>query len=152
LLAPFAVFSTLLIVATGALEGRSRISESIVLGEVVPNAIRIVLLPLVAFAALPDATVAHVLTLSVLIPWLWAARRIFNRGIAGPSPWKQWDYSYSGKFVIATLFANQLGAVDILIAGTLFSSEAVADYAVASRIAALYAFFQLALLKRFAPR
>jgi O-antigen/teichoic acid export membrane protein len=34
----------------------------------------------------------------------------------------------------------------------LFSSEAVADYAVASRLAMLYGFFQLALLKRFTPR
>ena len=152
LLAPFGVFSTLLVVATGALEGRSRISESIVLGEVVPNAIRIALLPLIALAALPDGYVAHVLTLSVLLPWLWAARRIWNRNIAGTTPWTRWDASYSGKFVIATLFAHQLGAADLLVAGALFSSEAVADYAVASRIAALYAFFQLALLKRFAPR
>jgi O-antigen/teichoic acid export membrane protein len=152
LLAPFAVFSTLLIVATGALEGRSRISESIVLGEVVPNAIRIILLPLAALMSLGEAYIAHVLTLSVLLPWLWAARRIFNRRIAGTTPWTAWDMSYSGKFIVATLFANQLGAVDILVAGALFSSEAVADYAVASRIAALYAFFQLALLKRFSPR
>jgi O-antigen/teichoic acid export membrane protein len=67
-------------------------------------------------------------------------------------PWSSWDYSYCGKFVAATLFANQLGAIDILVAGMLFPSEAVADYAVASRIAALYVFFQLAILKRFAPR
>ena len=151
-LAPFAVFSTLLVVATGALEGRSRISESIVLGEVVPNAIRIVLLPLVALMSLSDAYVAHVLTLSVLLPWLWTARRLWNRSIKGITPWTPWDYSYSGKFVVATLFAQQLAAVDILVAGVLFSSPAVADYAVASRIAALYSFFQLALLKRFAPR
>ncbi|MPZ37711.1 MAG: oligosaccharide flippase family protein [Rhizobiales bacterium] len=152
LLAPFAVFSTLLVVAAGALEGRSRISESIVLSEVVPNAIRIVLLPLVALASLPASFVAHVLTLSVLLPWLWAARRMWNREIAGTAPWTRWDYSYSGKFVFATLFAYQLGGADILVAGALFSSEAVADYAVASRLAALYGFFQLALLKRFAPR
>ena len=152
LLAPFAIFSTLLIVATGALEGRSRISESIVLNEVVPNAVRIVLLPMVALAGISDSAIAHVLTLSVLLPWLWAARRMWNRSIAGTTPWTRWDYTYSGKFVVATLFANQLGAVDILVAGALFSSEAVADYAVASRIAALYAFFQIALLKRFAPR
>ena len=151
-LAPFAVFSTLLVVATGALEGRSRISESIVLGEVVPNAIRIALLPFVALMSLPDAYVAHVLTLSVLLPWLWTARRLWNRSIKGITPWTAWDYSYSGKFVVATLFAQQLAAVDILVAGVLFSSPAVADYAVASRIAALYSFFQLALLKRFAPR
>ena len=37
-----------LILATGALEGRSRISESIFWGEVAPNAVRIVLLPVVA--------------------------------------------------------------------------------------------------------
>jgi len=55
-------------------------------------------------------------------------------------------------FVAATLFANQLGAVDLLVAGVLFSSDAVADYAIAARIAALFGFFQLAMLKRFAPR
>src|SRR5262249_42312899 len=53
-LAPFAVFSTLLTTSTGALEGRSRISESIVLGDVAPNAVRVVLLPAVAWLDLPD--------------------------------------------------------------------------------------------------
>lgn len=151
LLAPFAVFSTLLIVASGALEGRSRISESIMLNELVPNVIRIALLPAVALSGLPDTAIAHVLTLSVLLPWLWAARRLWNRSIGGTSTWTRWDYGYAGKYVVATLFANQLCGVDILVAGTLFPSETVADYAVASRIAALYSFFQIALLKKFAP-
>jgi O-antigen/teichoic acid export membrane protein len=151
-LAPFAVFSTLLVVSTGALEGRSRISESIALGEVAPNAVRIVLLPAVAWLNLPDEYLAHALTLSVLIPWLWSARRLWDRSVGGLKPWAPWDCSYCGKFVVATLFANQLGAVDILVAGVLFSSEVVADYALAARIAALYGFFQLVMLKRFAPR
>ena len=60
--------------------------------------------------------------------------------------------SYCGKSVAATLFGNQLGAVDILVAGVLFPSGIVADYALAARIAGLYSFFQLALLKRFVPR
>jgi O-antigen/teichoic acid export membrane protein len=151
-LAPFAVFNTLLVVATGALEGRSRVSESIALGEVAPNAVRLVLLPLVWWLHLSDVYVAHVLTISVLIPWAWAAQRMWNPSISGLRRWTSWDYSYCGKFIAATLFANQLGGVDILVAGTLFSSEAVADYAVASRVAALFGFFQLAILKRFAPR
>jgi len=151
-LAPFAVFNSLLLIATGALEGRSRITHSIVLGEVAPNAVRIVLLPLVAFAGLPDVYVAHVLTLSVLVPWLSAVPRLFDRSIGGVSSWTRWEYGYSGKFVVATLFANQLAAVDILVMSVLFSSETVADYAIASRIAAMFSFFQLAMLKRFAPR
>jgi len=151
-LAPFAVFNSLLLIATGALEGRSRITHSIVLGEVAPNAVRIVLLPLVALAGLPDVYIAHVLTLSVVIPWLFAAPRLFDRSVSGVSAWTRWDYNYSGKFVIATLFANQLAAVDILVMSVLFSSETVGDYAIASRIAALFSFFQLAMLKRFAPR
>ena len=151
-LAPFAIFSTLLIISTGALEGRSRISESIALGEVAPNAVRIVLLPAVAWLSLPDEYLAHALTLSVLVPWLWSARHLWDRSVAGLRPWAPWDFSYCGKFVVATLFANQLGAVDILVAGVLFSSEVVADYALAARIAALYGFFQLVMLKRFAPR
>jgi O-antigen/teichoic acid export membrane protein len=151
-LAPFAIFSTLLILATGALEGRSRISESIFWGEVAPNAVRIVLLPVVAWWSLPEAYVAHALTISVLIPWLLSARRLWDRSVGGLRTWTAWDYNYCGKFVAATLFANQLGAIDIMVAGVLFSSEVVADYAVAARIAALFGFFQLAMLKRFAPR
>jgi O-antigen/teichoic acid export membrane protein len=151
-LAPFAIFSTLLILSTGALEGRSRISQSIVLGEVVPNAVRIVLLPAIAWLDLPEAYVAYALTISVAVPWLLSATRLWDRSVGGVRPWTAWDYSYCGKFVAATLFANQLGAVDILVAGVLFSSDVVADYAVAARIAALFGFFQLAMLKRFAPR
>ncbi len=151
-LAPFLLFTTLLIVATGALEGRSRIAESIFWGEVAPNAVRIVLLPLVALLHLPQTYVAHVLTLSVLLPWLWLARRMWDRSVRGWQVWSGWDLNYGAKFVAATLFANQLGAVDIVVASVLFSSETVADYAVAARLAALFTFFQLALLKRFAPR
>jgi O-antigen/teichoic acid export membrane protein len=151
-LAPFAVFSTLLIVATGALEGRSRISESIVLGEVAPNAVRIVLLPAIVLLNLPDVYVSHAFTFSVLVPWLIAARLLWDRSVRGLRRWTSWDYNYCGKFVISTLFANQLAAVDILVASILFSSHVVADYAVAARLAALFGFFQVAMLKRFAPR
>ncbi len=77
-MAPFLVFTTLLIVATGALEGRSRVTASIFWGEAAPNAVRLVLLPLVAVLNLPDAYVAHVMTLSVALPWLWLARRMWD--------------------------------------------------------------------------
>jgi len=151
-LAPFAIFNALLIVLTGALEGRSRITESIVLGEVAPNGVRMVLLPLVSLAGLHEAWIAHVLTLSVVLPWLLALPRIGDRAIGGVQAWTRWDYGYAGKFMIATLFANQLAAVDILVASVLFSSETVGEYAIASRTAGLFAFFQIVMLKRFAPR
>jgi O-antigen/teichoic acid export membrane protein len=92
------------------------------------------------------------LTFSVLIPWLWSGRRLWDRSVHGWQRWTPWDLKYCGKFVTASLFAYQLGGIDILIAGVLFPSETVADYALAARIAALYSLFQLALLKRFAPR
>jgi O-antigen/teichoic acid export membrane protein len=150
-LAPFAVFSTLLVVSTGALEGRSRVSDSILFGEAVPNAVRIVLVPMVAWLDLPQTFIAHALTISVLVPWLISAHRLWDRSVRGMTRWTAWEFSYCGKFVTATLFANQLGAVDILVAGTLFPSDVVADYAIATRIAALFGFFQLTILKRFAP-
>ena len=152
LLAPFCLFNTLLVVATGALEGRSKISESILVGDVVPSAVRIVLLPAVALLGLGNAAVAHILTISVLVPWLWAARSLWSSEVSGVKRWTEWDYAYGGKFTAATLFANQLGAIDLVVAGMLFPATVVADYAVASRIAALYTFFQLIILKRFAPQ
>ncbi|MEJ0074515.1 MAG: oligosaccharide flippase family protein [Alphaproteobacteria bacterium] len=151
-LAPLAVFNSLLIITTGALEGRSRITHSIVIGEVAPNAVRIVLLPLVALLGLPDVYIAYVLTLSLLLPWLFSLPRLLDRSVRGLSAWQRWDYNYAGKFVVANLFAYQLASVDILVMSVLFSSETVGDYAIAARIAALFSFFQLAILKQFAPR
>jgi O-antigen/teichoic acid export membrane protein len=151
-LAPFAIFSTLLTTSTGALEGRSRISESIAVAEVIPNALRIVLLPAIACLDLPQEYVAHALTISVLLPWLWAGRRLWDRSVAGLRQWTAWDFNYCWKFAVASLFAYQLGAVDVIIAGVLFPSSVVADYALAARIAALYSFLQIVLLKRFTPR
>ncbi len=80
------------------------------------------------------------------------SQTLCDRSVQGWQYWSGWDFTYCSKFVVATLFANQLGAADIVIASVLFSSEIVADYAVAARLAALFTFFQLALLKRFAPR
>ena len=151
-LAPFAIFSTLLIISTGALEGRSRVSTSIMLGEVVPNAVRIVLLPAVAWLHMPESYVAHAISVSVLVPWLFAGHRLWDRSVRGVTTWTRWEFSYCGKFVLATLLANQLGAVDIVVASVLFPSDVVADYAIAARVAALFGFFQLAMLKRFSPR
>ncbi|MCC7347394.1 MAG: oligosaccharide flippase family protein, partial [Variibacter sp.] len=151
-LAPFAIFSTLLGVATGALEGRSRVSTSITVGELAPNLVRIVLLPLIALLQLPDILVAHAITVSVLAPWLWAARGLFDRSIPGVQRWRFADFSYGGKFVVATLFASQLSTADVVVASALFPSETVADYAVASRLAALFSFLTLVLLKQFSPR
>ena len=71
---------------------------------------RIVLLPLVAVLNLPETYVAHVLTLSVFLPWLWLARRMCDRSVRGWQSWSGWDFTYCSKFVVATLFANQLGA------------------------------------------
>lgn len=150
-LSPFVVFNTLLVISTGALEGRSRVSASIALGELAPNAVRIVLLPIVVLLQLPEQYIAHVLTLSVIIPWLWPAQRLADRSVSGLRPWTKWDYGYFAQVGTAMLFANQLGAVDILVVNSLFPSTAVADYAIASRLAGLFLFLQLAVLKRFAP-
>lgn len=151
-LAPLAVSGTLLIVATGALEGRSRVSDSILFGELLPNALRVVALPAIAFFHWPVDAIAYVLNLSVVVSWLWAAPRLWQPSIGGLQPWSAWDYEYCGKFAISTLFAYQLNATDVLVASALFSSETVADYVIAARFAAMYSFLQIVALKSFSPR
>lgn len=149
--APFMVFSTLITVATGALDGRSRITESLMVSEAAPNALRLALLPIGALLALPDTMVAHVMTLSVALPWLWTARRLLDRSVQGFAPLRRWDASYAAKFVLFSFSSLTLQGFDMLVVGALFSSETVADYAVASRLAVLYPFFQQIVVRRFSP-
>ncbi|NML12854.1 hypothetical protein HHL08_22425 [Sphingobium sp. AR-3-1] len=149
--APFMVFSTLNTVAIGALDGRSKIMEALIVAEAAPNGLRLLLLPLVHLLSLPDTAVAHVMTLSVAIPWLRTAWRLGCRSVGGLAPWVRWDAGYATKYVLFSFSSLQLGGVDILIVSGLFSSLAAADYAVAARIAALYPFFQFIILRRFTP-
>jgi O-antigen/teichoic acid export membrane protein len=59
---------------------------------------------------------------------------------------------YGGKLTLYTFLSNQLQGVDVLLVGALFASTAVADYAIAARIAVFYPFFQQLLLRQFTPR
>ena len=147
------MFSTLLVITTGALEGRSRVAEFDFLGRSCAQrgAHRAAADRVRAQAAgrlrRPRADAVGPGAVAVA----GAAHDQSRRSRAG-SAGRAGTTAYCGKFVVATLFANQLGAVDIVIASVLFPSATVADYAVAARLAALFTFFEQALLKRFAPR
>lgn len=150
-LAPLAVFHAALVIATGALEGRSQISQSIVVSEVLPNAVRVLCLPVISFLRLSSTWIAWVLICSAIVAWLWSARRLWRPIEPAMRRWSVWDCKYCGKSAIAALFAFQLNAADILIAGALFSSAVVADYVIAARIAVLFSFFGFIVLKQFSP-
>lgn len=151
-MAPLGVGATLMGVLTSALESKSRITQAIVYGEVVPNALRLVLLPLVPLFGLPQLTVAYILSASVLLPWIWGARDLFTARDRGLERWTRWDIGYVARFVFYSLASNQLMGVDMVVVGVFFTSEAAADYAIAARIATLYPFFQVIIARQFTPR
>lgn len=150
--APFMLFSTLNTVAIGALDGRSRITEALLVAEAAPNALRLVFLPLGAFLAMPDTMVAHAMTLSVAIPWLFSARRLLDRSVVGFEPLHRWDVGYGSKFVLYSFSSLTLQGFDILVVSALFSSSTAADYAVAARLASLYPFLQQIVVRQFSPK
>lgn len=151
-LAPFGIFMTLLTVSSGALDGRSRINESIFWVELLPNMLRLAILAVLLLARAPAAGVAWALAISVIVPWGWLLVRLLRSPVRGLRRLGSWDYHYCWRFVLHSVLSLQLQGADMIVAGYLFSSVSVADYAIAGRVAALFPFFQQITLKRFAPR
>lgn len=152
-MAPFMVFSTLSFTAMGSLEGRSRVTEAIVITELAPGLLRLVLMPLIWVFALPSLAVAYVLWIALALPWLWEATKL-RGGAASPrfEKWTRWDFRYGSLYALISLLSLQLQGIDIIIVGALFSPEIAAEYAVAARLATLFVFFQNIILKNFTPR
>lgn len=151
-LSPFVVFSTLNTIAMGSLDGRSQITSSIVMNEVVPNGLRLCLLPLVALFSLAPVAVAHIIWISVALPWVVAALPLMRSSVSGFEKVDWWDLRYAGLYALNTIASQQLQGIDMLVVGALFNSEAAAGYAISSRIATLFPFFQQIILRNFAPR
>lgn len=146
-MAPLVLFGTLNSIAVGSLDGRSRITAAIVINEVMPNALRLVGLPLIPLFDLPVVWAAHVLWISIALPWLWEARHLIRFDRLGLEPISRWDARYAGLYMFNFLAGQQLQGVDMIIVGALFTSEQAGGYAIVSRIATLFPFFQQIMLR-----
>lgn len=151
-MSPFLVFSTLNLVAMGSLDGRSRITKSIVITEVMPNALRLFLLPLIGIFSLSAVWAAHVMWIALALPWLYEVRPLLRHGLTKLEPLTLWDLRYSGLYAASSIASQQLQGLDMIVIGLLFSSEQAAGYAIAVKFATLMPFFQMIILKSFTPR
>ncbi len=151
-MAPFMVFSTLLTISAGALDGRGRITRSILAVEFLPNLIRLLVLPPLLLLQSGHFAIAAVMVVSVALPWFGIASKLVTRPSAGFAPLTAWDLQYVGKLTLHSFGAMQMQGIDMLVVGWLFTSDAAADYAIASRVAALIPFFQTIVVKTFMTR
>lgn len=151
-MAPFMILSTLNLIATGSLDGRARVTSAIIVGEMLPNGIRLLLFPLIVVLHLPTIAIADAFSISVAVPWIVAAVPMLRRDVHGLERLTAWDGRYAGLYSVNMIISTQLQGLDMLVAGALFSSETVATYAIASRIAVLFPFFQQIILRNFTPR
>jgi O-antigen/teichoic acid export membrane protein len=151
-MAPMLPFGALVLITSASLDARSRVNDSIMITEFLPNLLRLIGFPAVLLLQLPGIAVAHVLWISLALPWLWDARRLLASRVAGMALLTRWDARYSGWLSFYPVLGLQLQGVDILIAGYLFSSAVVADYSIAARLAVFYPFVQYIAVRSFAPR
>lgn len=151
-LAPIGVAGTLMTISGMAFDANLRITRSILLVEVLPNAIRLLLFPLAAFSNQPHYWVGAVFTISLVLPLAWPVAGLLITGKIGWRPWTAWDARYGANFTLYAILSSQSMGIDMLVVGWLFDSASAGDYGVAIRLATLFPFFQLILIRRFAPK
>jgi O-antigen/teichoic acid export membrane protein len=152
-MSPLVLFGALLQVTASSLDARNRVTQSILLTELAPNVVRVLGIACVAIWELPGLAVAWMFWLSVAAPWAFDATRLLSR--KAPTNIKQlgWaDARYAFWLGAYPLLGMQLQGIDMLIVGLLFSSTAVAEYSVASRLATLFPFLQQIVVRVFTPR
>lgn len=150
-MAPLALFGALNLVSAASLDARSRIVGSILLTEVVPNALRLAGFLALALFNAPGLTVAWVIWLALALPWLVDLSRMLQK-TGGFAPITGKDAKNVISLTVYTLAAVQLQGIDIIVIGLLFPSNVVADYAIAARIASLFPFFMQLSIRSFSPR
>lgn len=149
-MSPFLGFQALSIVATGSLDGRGRIGTSIAVSELFPNLIQVVGLAGALVLSTPVTIIGPIFSLSLAAPWMWLSLPTLWKegGIASPS---RWDIGYASKYGVTFLLSQQINGLDVILVGLLYSSEKTAFYTVCARIAMLFPFVQVIVLRKFAP-
>lgn len=150
-MAPLILFGALLQVTASSLDARNKVTRSICVTELAPNLLRLVGMGGVSFLDLPQIAVAWVFWVAVALPWLFDAARLFHP-TSGMERLRMKDARYASWLAVYPLLGMQLQGIDMLIAGLLFSSAGVAEYAIASRLATLYPFLQQMVVRVFTPR
>ncbi|HEX7820761.1 MAG TPA: oligosaccharide flippase family protein [Sphingobium sp.] len=148
---PFLLLTLISTISTGAFEGRGQVMQAILFTETTPNFIRLVLLTPLPFLHLPTVWIAVIMAVSVAIPWLLSLRTLLPGSGWSVRAFTAWDYGYAAKLTVYNFAAYQVQGVDMIVAGSLFSSADVADYAIASRIASLFPFFLQLRVRMFGP-
>ena len=130
-----------------------RIALSVLGGESLPALLRIIALCLIYLIwnnpslIVPGFIAAHVVTIIVLMPW----RRFVDLRPSARAITK-WDIGYGGKISLNALVNQPSRAFDMILAGVLVTAEAMADYALASRLAMFLLMGKQIFLPLLTPR
>jgi len=152
-MSPLIVAGALLQVTSSSLDARNRVTHSILLTELIPNLLRMLGIACVALFKFPQIAVAWVFWLAVAVPWMFDAWRLFGRSPPRVQLDLRWaDARYAFWLGTYPLLGMQLQGIDMVIAGILFPSSAVAEYSIASRLATLFPFLQQMVVRVFTPQ
>jgi len=151
-MAPLVLFGSLIQITSNSLDARSKVTRSIIITEVVPNIIRLTGVIGMILLELPHISLSYIFWIASAIPWAVDALRLFDQSVRGFERLSFWDFKYAGWLTLYPLLGMQLQGIDMIIVGAFFSSNLVAEYSIASRIASLYPFLQQMVARVFVPR
>jgi len=151
-MSPMIVFGSLLQITASSFDGRSQVTRSIIITELMPNVIRILGFSALALFGLGGAWISVVLWVALALPWLVDVLRLFRTGVPGLAPLTLWDIRYGAWLGLFPLLGQQLQGIDMLLVGALFSSDMAAEYSIASRLASFYPFLMQIVSRTITPK
>ena len=148
--APLVCVHTLAAIIASFLDAQRRVECAIASTELLPNILRIFAFVGAAVADLPMVFYALALWLPAVPPLIYELRKLvpLPKSTFGLT---SWDRRYVSWISVQSIAGQQVNGIDMLLVGLLFSSAQAADYAVASKVASFFPFFQNILVRRFTP-
>lgn len=148
--APLVCVTILAGIIASFLDAERRVERAIALTELLPNVLRTFAFVGVAVADLPLIFYAFAFWLPAVPPLIYELRKLMSVP-KSPFGLTAWDRRYVSWITVQSVASQQVNGIDMLLVGLLFNSTQAADYAVASKVASFFPFFQHILVRRFTP-
>ena len=148
--APLVCFHTLAAIIASYLDAQRRVEWAIASTELLPNVLRTFAFVVVGVADLPVVFYALALWVPAVFPLIYELRKLVSLP-KSPFCMTPWDRRYASWITVQSIASQQVNGIDMLLVGLLFSSAQAADYAIASKVASFFPFFQHILVRRFTP-
>lgn len=143
---------TLNAILTSHYRAKQHISTMVIFFEIIPMAVRLIILTAILFMNLPTIWIAHAFTLSYALPFIILYIKKPYQPTVNINALSIWDMRYGAQAMLGQLLNKSIRNIVIFVLGFYVTAGAVADFTLAMRLGQFLQMPKLAIAQLQIPR